>query len=274
MLYQIRQIPRNDHFSFRILFAEIQRLEVIFGLLLMAITSSFPVLVKPISTIFVLLTDASQIMKHPEQKLYDTAFGLSLFTIFYNILEGIISMILGIEDEALSLFGFGADSFIEVISGIGIAAMIIRIRRNPHSPKSKFEINALRITGTSFFLLSAGLLSGVIFNLIRGNKPETTIWGVVISLVSIAVMIWLMRSKNNVGRELGSDAIIADANCTRVCVYMSLVLLISSLIYELTGFAYADAIGAAGLAYFSISEGKEAFEKARGKECECHAGSN
>jgi divalent metal cation (Fe/Co/Zn/Cd) transporter len=208
-------------------------------------------------------------MMHPEQKLYNTAFQLSLFTILYNIIEGIISMLVGIEDETLSLFGFGADSFIEVISGIGIAAMIIRIRRNPQSPKSKFEINALRITGTSFFLLSAGLLAGIVFNIVNRNKPETTIWGVIISLVSITVMIWLMLTKRNVGRKLKSDAIIADANCTKVCVYMSLVLLISSLIYELTGFAYADAIGAAGLVYFSISEGKEAFEKARGKECEC-----
>jgi hypothetical protein len=42
-----------------------------------------------------------------------------------------------------------------------------------------------------------------------------------------------------------------------------------SLVYELTGFAYADVIGAAGLIYFSISEGKEAFEKAKGKEDIC-----
>jgi divalent metal cation (Fe/Co/Zn/Cd) transporter len=205
----------------------------------------------------------------PEQNLYNTAFRLSLFTIIYNILEGVVSMILGIEDETLSLFGFGADSFIEVISGIGIAAMIIRIRRNPGSSKSKFEINALRITGTSFFLLSAGLMAGIVLNIVNQNKPVTTIWGIIISVASIAVMTWLMRAKKNVGSKLGSDAIIADANCTKVCVYMSVVLLISSLIYELTAFAYADAIGAAGLVYFSISEGKEAFEKAKGKECEC-----
>jgi hypothetical protein len=46
-------------------------------------------------------------------------------------------------------------------------------------------------------------------------------------------------------------------------------LLGASLIYELTGFAYADVIGTAGLIYFSVSEGKEAFEKAKGKECSC-----
>ena len=206
-------------------------------------------------------------MLNPEQKLYRRAYLLSLFTIFYNVIEGIVSMILGYEDETLSLFGFGADSFIEVMSGIGIAIMLLRIKANPDSPKSKFEVTALKITGTAFFLLSAGLLAGIILNIINHHKPETTLWGIIISLVSISVMVWLMTAKKSVGKKLHSDPIIADANCTKVCVYMSIVLLLSSLIFEFTGFAYADVIGAAGLIYFSVSEGKESFEKARGKDC-------
>lgn len=192
---------------------------------------------------------------------------LSLFTIFYNVIEGVVSMILGYEDEILSLFGFGADSFIEVMSGIGIAIMLLRIKTNSGSSRSRFEVTALKITGTAFFLLSAGLLAGIIINIITRHKPEATLWGIIISLVSIAVMLWLMSAKKRVGNKLNSDAVIADANCTKVCIYMSIVLLISSLIYELTGFAYADTIGAAGLIYFSVSEGLESFERARGKEC-------
>jgi len=201
------------------------------------------------------------------QKLYRRAYLLSLFTIFYNVIEGIVSMIIGYVDETLSLFGFGADSFIEVMSGIGIIIMLLRIKANPDSPKSRFEITALKITGSAFFLLSAGLLAGIVLNIVNHHKPESTLWGIIISLISIAVMVWLMTAKKGVGRKLHSDPIIADANCTKVCVYMSIVLLISSLIYELTGFAYADTIGAAGLIYFSITEGKESFEKAKGKEC-------
>lgn len=208
-------------------------------------------------------------MTSSEQKLFKQAYLLSLFTIFYNVIEGIISMILGYKDETLALFGFGIDSFIEVMSGIGIAVMILRIRQNPESPKSLFEIKALKITGVSFYLLSVGLLAGIVVNLINHHKPETTLWGVVISLVSIAVMVWLMNAKKKVGRQLNSEPIMADANCTKVCVYMSIVLLISSLVYELTGFAYADALGAAGLIYFSFTEGKEAFDKAKFKECNC-----
>lgn len=213
-------------------------------------------------------------MKSKVHKLYKYAFGLSLFTIFYNIIEGVVSIILGYQDETLTLFGFGADSFIEVMSGIGIAVMILRIRQNPNSYKSKFEIKALKITGTAFYLLSVGLLVGIAVNLINQHKPETTLWGVVISSISIAVMIWLMNAKKKAGNQLDSKPIIADSNCTKVCVYMSVVLLTSSLIYELTGFAYADVIGAAGLIYFSISEGKEAFDKAKGISCTCSENCN
>jgi len=203
-----------------------------------------------------------------ESKLYKRAYYLSLFTIFYNIIEGIVSMAMGYRDETITLFGFGVDSFIEVMSGTGIAVMILRIRQNPHSPKQKFEIKALKITGVAFYLLSAGLLTGIIFNIINKHKPETTISGVIISVISIIVMIWLMRAKRSAGEQLNSQPIISDSNCTKVCVYMSVVLLVSSLLYELTGFAYADAFGAAGLIWFSVSEGREAFEKAKGKTCQ------
>ena len=208
-------------------------------------------------------------MSKTEKQLYKQAYQLSLFTIIYNVLEGVVSMIMGYQDETLTLFGFGVDSFIEVLSGIGIAVMIQRIKNNPDSSKTPFEIKALKITGTALYLLAVGLLAGIIVNLVNHHKPETTLWGMIISITSIVVMVWLMNSKKSVGKRLHSAAIIADSNCTKVCVYMSLVLLASSVIYEYTGFAYADVIGTAGLIYFSIMEGKEAFEKAKGKACSC-----
>jgi divalent metal cation (Fe/Co/Zn/Cd) transporter len=171
-------------------------------------------------------------------------------------------MIAGYSDETLTLFGFGVDSFIEVLSGAGVAVMILRIRKNPLSPRHPFEITALKITAISFYLLSAGLAAGIVLNLINRHKPETTFWGIVISIISIIVMLWLMTAKKNTGRKLDSEPVMCDANCTRICVYMSVVLLLSSLIYESTGFAWADLIGAAGLIWFSVSEGREAFEKA------------
>ncbi len=208
-------------------------------------------------------------MDESQTKLYRRAYLLSIVTIAYNLIEGVVATILGFEDETLALFGFGVDSFIEVMSGIGIAVMITRIRANPGSSKTAFEISALRVTGTAFYILAVSLLAGVVLSVATGHTPETTFWGVVISSLSIATMLWLMTVKKRTGRKLNSEPIIADANCTRVCLYMSVVLLASSLIYELTGFAYADVIGAAALAWFSFTEGRESFEKAKGKSCCC-----
>jgi len=203
------------------------------------------------------------------KQYYRYALWLGFFTVFYNLFEGLVSIFFGVHDEALTLFGFGIDSFIEVISGIGIIALVYRIRRNPDTPRSQFERTALRITGTSFYLLTAGLAATAIFNIVIGHKPETTLPGLIISLVSIAMMWALVSAKRKVGRVLDSAPILADANCTLVCVYMSLVLLAASLIYKLTGFGFVDSLGALGLIYFSFNEGKESFEKAKGLECEC-----
>lgn len=201
------------------------------------------------------------------ERYYRYALWLGFFTVFYNLLEGLVSIFFGVHDEALTLFGFGVDSFIEVMSGIGIIAMVYRIRRNPQTPRSQFERTALRITGTSFYLLASGLGATAVYNIFTGHKPGTTLPGLIIALVSIAMMWGLVALKRKVGRTLDSAPILADANCTLVCIYMSLVLLAASLIYRLTGFGFVDSIGALGLIYFSIHEGRESFEKAKGIDC-------
>jgi divalent metal cation (Fe/Co/Zn/Cd) transporter len=192
--------------------------------------------------------------------LYRFAFRLAVFTIIYNIIEGFIAGYFGYRDESMTLFGFGLDSFIEALSGFGIAHMILRIRKHPGASRTKFEGTALRITGFAFYVLSAGLVLTAIYNFYTSHKPVTTFWGVVISFISIVIMLALLYGKVKAGKHLNSAAILADAECTRVCIYMSLVLLAASGIYELTGIAYVDAIGTLGLAYFSFREGRECFE--------------
>ncbi|MBA4383327.1 MAG: hypothetical protein C0410_01185 [Anaerolinea sp.] len=203
------------------------------------------------------------------QKYWLYALWLALFTIFYNLAEGVISIYFGAQEETLTLFGFGIDSFIEVMSGLGILAMVLRIRKDPDVPRSQFERTALRITGTSFYMLAAGLGATALYNLFTAHKPTTTIPGLIISLISIAIMWLLVMGKRKVGHTLRSTPILADANCTKVCIYMSIVLLVSSLIYHFTGFGFVDSLGAIGLIYFSINEGKEAFEKAANVGDDC-----
>ena len=88
------------------------------------------------------------------------AFTLSIITIFYNVIEGLISVYIGAGDETLALLGFGVDSFVEVISGIGIAHMIFRMKYSKVQTQDTFEKTALTVTGTAFYLLTVGLILG------------------------------------------------------------------------------------------------------------------
>lgn len=203
-------------------------------------------------------------------RLLATANLLAILTIGYNFVEGIVSMVLGSADETLALFGFGVDSFIEVISAIGVWHMLRRIQNNQGETRDAFEQRALRITGGAFYALTAGLVLMAVLNLVQQHRPETTLWGVVVSLVSMSFMWLLIHYKVKVGRELNSPAILADAACSRACLYLSVVLLVASTGFELTGIASLDAIGSLGIAWLTWKEGREAFAKARGMECSCH----
>ena len=150
--------------------------------------------------------------------------------------------------------------------------MVIRLKAGRSHKRNQLEIIALRVTSISFFLLVVGLIATTVLNIINHQQPESTRWGIVISIISITVMFFLVQAKMKVGRFLNSDAIVADAKCTQVCIYMSVVLLASSLLYSLTGIGLMDTLGALGIAYYSFTEGKEAWEKAAGKEdCDCEA---
>jgi divalent metal cation (Fe/Co/Zn/Cd) transporter len=204
------------------------------------------------------------------KRLYAIANQLAIITISYNIIEGVVSVWFGAADETLSLFGFGMDSFVEVISGVGIWHMVHRIKANGVETKDNFEQMALQITGWAFYMLTFVLVLSAIVSLYEQHKPGSTLWGIIVSLVSISCMWILIHYKTKVGNSLNSSAILADAACSKVCLYLSLVLLIASSGYELTGLRFFDSAGALLIAYLSYREGREAFQKSRGLSCCCH----
>lgn len=201
---------------------------------------------------------------------YKWATALALITIAYNLIEGCVSVFFGLQDGTVALFGFGLDSYVEVVSGIGIWHMIKRMKQNDIANHDIFEKRALQITGGAFYVLAAGLVVTSFINIYMGFRPETTFWGIIVSVASILCMWVLIHYKVKIGRLYNSQALLADANCSKACMYLSVVLLISSAGYEVTGIGILDSTGAIGIAFLSYREGKEAFEKSKGNlTCGC-----
>lgn len=207
-------------------------------------------------------------------KWLNTALWLSIITIVYNVFEGLVSVYFGDTDNTLVLLGFGIDSFVEVISGFGILHMVLRMQRSEIKDFDKFERLALRITGIAFILLAIGLVAGSILNIVNKTKPETTLAGIIIAIVSISTMYFLMNYKLKAGKALNSEAIIADAHCTKTCLYLSFILLISSLLYQFMKISYIDIAGSLGIAWYAFSEGRESLEKAKKNQLSCSCGEN
>lgn len=203
------------------------------------------------------------------RRLFNWVMALAILTIIYNLAEGIIATYFGIQQETLTLFGFGADSFVEAISALGVAQMVVRIRREPHSNQGPFEISALRITGWCFYILSLLLLISSIIILVEGHRPLSTFAGLIIAVLSIISMWVLVYAKLRLGRKLDSAPVKADARCNVVCIYMSIVLLVSSILWWMFEIPYIDVAGSLALIYFSVKEGKGAFERAKGIRENC-----
>ena len=203
----------------------------------------------------------------PRERWAGWARTLAWLTIAYNLVEGVVSMGFGAADESVALFGFGADSFIEVGSAI-IVLWRLRADAATHAgERLARERRAAGGIGALFLLLALGISSGAVLQLVAGSHPDTTIPGVAVSLVSLSFMFFLWREKRRAARALDSRTLASDAACSLACMKLSAVLLAGSLLYLLAPrFWCADAAAAIVLAFLIAREGWEMLQAARRPE--------
>ncbi|MFL6229378.1 MAG: cation transporter, partial [Pyrinomonadaceae bacterium] len=85
------------------------------------------------------------------------------------------------------------------------------------------------------------------------------------------VMPLLVRAKRKVARSINSGALLADAQQTAVCTYLSAILLGGLLLNAVFGWWWADPVAALIMIPIIVKEGIEAL---RGETCcdegNCH----
>jgi divalent metal cation (Fe/Co/Zn/Cd) transporter len=187
---------------------------------------------------------------------------LEYFTIAYNSLEGLVSIVAGLIAGSVSLVGFGLDSAIEVASGAGL---LWRLHHDlDHSRRERVERVALRIVGGCFVALALYVAFGSGSTLIGHKKPERSIPGIIVAAVSVVAMPLLARAKRRVAALLGSGAMKADSKQADFCAYLSAILLGGLLFNAVLGWWWADPL--AGLAMVPIIA-KEGVDGLKGKAC-------
>ncbi|MBT4483518.1 MAG: cation transporter [Candidatus Latescibacteria bacterium] len=186
---------------------------------------------------------------------------LSYFTVGYNILEGIVSVVAGILAGSIALTGFGMDSFIESLSGGIMIWRFSKYGKLTEDEEQKIETRAVTLIGYTFFIFGIYVLYESFSKLYFREKPDPTIIGIIIGIVSTVVMPVLFYLKYKTGKSLNSKSLIADSKETLTCVFLSISLLIGLGLNYLYNLWWADPAVGILIVIFLFREGFETLKE-------------
>lgn len=200
--------------------------------------------------------------KRTVDDLYRKGLTLEYFTVVYNLAEAAVSLIFGKIANSIALIGFGLDSIMESLSGMVLIWRLQKHGKITEEEEERIERKAMKFVAVTFFILGFYVLYQSLRKLIVKDIPEPSLPGIIIALVSIIVMPLLSYQKMKTGRQIQSQALVADAKETFACALLSIALLLGLGLNYAFGFWQADAIAGLLIVIFLFREGLESWEEA------------
>jgi len=187
---------------------------------------------------------------------------LSYATLAVVSLEASVALAAGIAAGSVALLGYGADSVIELVSGV-TALWRLTVDHEP-ARRARVERRSARVIGASFVALAAYVLVDAAQTLIRREPPRTSAAGIAVALLSLVTMPALARAKRRVATGLRSGALVGDAAQASLCAYLSAILLAGLALNGAVGWWWADPVAALVMVPIIAQEGIRAW---RGNAC-------
>jgi divalent metal cation (Fe/Co/Zn/Cd) transporter len=184
---------------------------------------------------------------------------LEYLSLGWNFLETFVGLAAGIAAHSLALIGFGLDSIVEA-SSASILIWRLQSERRGHRSAEEAERRAVRLVSVAFLALAAYVGGRAVYELATGAQPEESTVGIVLALVSLAVMPLLAWRKRAIAKELDSRSLQADAKQTTLCTYISAFLLAGLLANSLFGWWWADPTAGLAIALLAAKEGRELWK--------------
>lgn len=183
---------------------------------------------------------------------------LAWATITWNVVEAVVAIVAGSAAGSIALIGFGLDSTVEVLSAFVIVWQLRGLEENR-------ERTALKLIAISFYVLAGYVTVQALVDLTSRTEPNSSPVGIGLAIASLIVMPALAAAKRRTGRQMGSSTVVADSNQTKLCAYLSVILL-GGLIFNATiGWWWADPVAALAIAMLAINEGRRAWH---GETCD------
>jgi divalent metal cation (Fe/Co/Zn/Cd) transporter len=183
---------------------------------------------------------------------------LAWVTIAWNVVEAIVALAAGVVAGSIALVGFGLDSTVEVLSALVIVWQF-------HGLAEVRERTALKLIAVSFYALAAYIGVRSIVDLTGRSEPDASAVGIGLAIASLVVMPMLATAKRRTGRAMRSTTVVADSNQTKLCAYLSAILLGGLILNATLKWWWADPLAALAIAVLAVREGRAAW---RGEACD------
>lgn len=182
---------------------------------------------------------------------------LNRFSLGWNVAECVVAVMAGIAAGSVSLIGFGIDSAIEVSAAVILAWRLHRERRG--GCMAEYDRTATRLIAVAFVALAGYVWIQGVTDLVQRARPESSVPGLVLAVVSVIVMPWLARQKRALAPALGSQAVSADAQQTSLCALLSAVLIVGLGLNSLFGWWWADPVAALAIGALALEAGRRVW---------------
>lgn len=183
---------------------------------------------------------------------------LQLITLVWLGAEAAVGLWAAIRAHSMALVGFGADSGIELASGL---VVFLRFRTRSRISETK----AARVTGLLLFALAAFIVGSSIVALTNPRfRPEPSYVGIALLIASAFAMPWLAVRKRILAGRTKSASLKADAVQSSMCGYLAWIALGGLALNALFKLWWADPLAALLLLPIVVREGWTAM---RGESC-------
>ncbi|MFJ1540306.1 cation transporter [Micromonospora chalcea] len=180
---------------------------------------------------------------------------LAWLIVVWDIIEGAIAVTAGLAAGSIALLGFGIDSVIEVFAA---AVVIWQLRAGPRARQRP----ALQLIAVSFLALAGYVTYKSISDLIGAERPDTSLVGIGLNVVALAVMIPVAVAQRRTGRALDNPAVTAQSQETWVSNYLSVSLLVGLGLNATLDWWWADPSAALVVAGVAAKAGIDAWREA------------
>jgi divalent metal cation (Fe/Co/Zn/Cd) transporter len=181
--------------------------------------------------------------------------------------EAALAIGAGVAARSVLLTAFGADSVIELLSGV---TLLWRLRAEERGGAADavehVERWAERISAVLLVVLCAYVVITSAAGLWLRLEPGPSWLGLGVSAAAVVAMPWLAARKRRVNRTLQSAALRADIAESVSCAYLAGVTLAGVAVSAVTGWWWVEYVAAAALLWWLVPEAREAVEAATASE--------